>query len=252
MKTYCLVIDDDNQRSYFETKIQKVLLKDHIELIPIFIEAKNNAYMKSDRSGFDKSLIEKDCIKAIKAYNVSIVVSDYRIATDKDNFTGLDILNSISEKYPQLYKVLYSGGDIEKAIKKLRNALFDKIPDEKEKLSDNQVDEAIEQLKKMSCINDLVKKNGYAEKVINFVRTSPLILQQTFLSQFKEEYPDMTFQSCYTPFKGWKLKDIGEEIAKRTPRGGEFQQFLIAQVIAYLIDTNKEQEKDEENNMHIS
>ena len=166
MKTYCLVIDDDNQRSYFETNIQKVLLKDHIELIPIFIETKSRAYMKSDYPGIDKSLIEEDCLKAIKDHNVSIVVSDYRIATDKDNFTGLDILNSISEEYPQLYKVLYSGGDIEKAIKKLRNALFDKIPDEKEKLNESQIDDAINQLKKMSCINDLVKKKGYAEIVI--------------------------------------------------------------------------------------
>lgn len=252
MKTYCLVIDDDNQKSYFKANIQNVLLKEHIELIPIFIETSSRDYMKGDHSGLDKSLIEENCLKAIKDHNVSVVVSDYRIATSKDNFTGLDILNSISEKYPQLYKVLYSGGDIEKAIKKLRKALFDKIPDEKDVLNDEQIDIAINLLKKMSCINDLVKKNGYAEKVINFVRTSPLILQQTFLSQFKEEYPDMTFQSCYTPFKGWKLKDIGDEIAKRTPRGGEFQQFLIAQVIAYLIDTNKDQEKYEENNMHIS
>ena len=53
----------------------------------------------------------------------------------------------------------------------------------------------------------------------------------------------MVFQSCYPPFKGWKLKAIAEEIEKRTLRGGDFQQALISQVIAYLIETNKD--KDE-------
>ena len=95
----------------------------------------------------------------------------------------------------------------------------------------------------MSCINDLINGKGYAEAIVKYMKTSPIILQQEFLSQFKEEYPDMVFQSCYTPFKGWKLKSIAEEIEKRTPRGGDFQQALISQVIAYLIETNKD--KDE-------
>jgi len=243
MRTYCLVIDDDNQKNYFEKDIKEVLRKDHIDLVPIYIETKDRIYMKSDHSGFDKSLIEKDCIKAIKEHNCSIVVSDYQIATDKDGFNGLDILNSISDEYPQLYKVLYSGGDIEKAIKKIHRSLSDKIPSDKGKLSDAQIIDAINQLKKMSCINEWIKGKGYAESVIKYMRCSPLILQQTFLSQFKDDYPEMVFQSCYPPFKGWKLKVIAEEIEKRTLRGGDFQQALISQVIAYLIETNKD--KDE-------
>ncbi len=243
MRTYCLVIDDDNQKNYFEKDIKEVLRKDHIDLVPIYIETKDRIYMKSDHSGFDKSLIEKDCIKAIKEHNCSIVVSDYQIATDKDGFNGLDILNSISDEYPQLYKVLYSGGDIEKAIKKIHRSLSDKIPSDKGKLSDAQIIDAINRLKKMSCINEWIKGKGYAESVIKYMRCSPLILQQTFLSQFKDDYPEMVFQSCYPPFKGWQLKAIAEEIEKRTLRGGDFQQALISQVIAYLIETNKD--KDE-------
>ena len=152
-------------------------------------------------------------------------------------------MNSISDEYPQLYKVLYSGGDIEKAIKKIHRSLSDKIPSDKGKLSDAQIIDAINQLKKMSCINELIKGKGYAESVIKYMRCSPLILQQTFLSQFKDDYPEMVFQSCYPPFKGWKLKAIAEEIEKRTLMGGDFQQALISQVIAYLIETNKD--KDE-------
>lgn len=137
-----------------------------------------------------------------------------------------------------MYKILYSGGDIDKAIKKIHNSFNETAPDQR--LSDEEIINAIYQLKKMSYINDFIRGKGYAEAVIKFIRCSPLILQQSFLSQFKEDYPDMIFQSCYPPFKGWRLKAIAEEIEKRTPRGGEFQQSLISQVIAYLIETNEE------------
>ena len=240
MKTYCLVIDDDNQKEYFETSIQKVLHRNHIELVPIYIETKDRSYMKTDHSGFDKSLIEQACLKAIKEYNCSIVVSDFQIATNKDNFNGIDILNTIAETYSHLYMVLYSGAQIENAIKKVIKTLSDTIPEGQEKMSNPQIIEAINQLKKSSCINDLIFGKGYAETVIKHMRCSSLPLQQKFLSQLKEEYPEMTFKSCYPPFNGWKLKDIGEQIEKQTPQGGDFQQALIEQTISYMIDVNKD------------
>lgn len=240
MKTYCLVIDDDNQKEYFETNIQKVLQKDHIELVPIYIETKDRPYMKSDHSGFDKLLIEQACLKAIKEHNCSIVVSDYQIVTDKDDFNGLDILNTIAEKYSHLYMILYSGAQIESAIKKVIKTLSDTIPEGQEKMSDNQIIDAIGQLKKTLCINDLVKGKEYAEKVIKYMRCSPLALQQQLLCHLKVDYKDMTFQSCYPVFKGRKLKDVGEQIEKRTPQGGDFQQALIEQVMSYLIEINQD------------
>lgn len=244
MKTYCLVIDDNNQTDYFEEYVHKVLLKDNIDLVPIFIDPTDrNKYMKADHSGFDKAAIEKDCLRAIKEHNCSVVVSDYQIVTQKDNFNGLDILNSITEQYPHLYIVLYSGGNIQDAIRKLHKTLSDKIPDENKRMNDEQIMDIISQIEKMSSINELVKGKGYAEKVIRYMRSSPLSLQQTLLSQLKEEYPEMTFQSCYPPLRGRKLKNIGKEIEKKTSLGGDFQQSLIAQVIAYLININTD--KDE-------
>ena len=244
MKTYCLVIDDNNQKDYFEEYVHKVLLKDNIDIIPIFIDPTDrNKYMKADHSGFDKTAIEKDCLLAIKEHNCSVVVSDYQIVTKKDNFNGLDILNSITEQYPHLYIVLYSGGNIQDAIRKLHKTLSDKIPDENERMNEEQIMDVISQIEKMSSINELVKGKGYAEKVIRYMRNSPLSLQQALLFQLKEEYPEMTFQSCYTPFRGRKLKNIAKEIEKKTSLGGDFQQSLIAQVVAYLIDINTD--KDE-------
>mgnify|MGYP002859855500 CR=1 FL=1 len=240
MKTYCLVIDDDIQKDYFETDIQKVLHKDHIDLIPIYIETKDRTYMKRDHTGFDKSLIEQACLNAIKEYNCSIVVSDYQIATDYDDFNGLDILNDIAEKFPHLYLVLYSGAQIENAIKKVIKALSDTIPKNQGRMSEQQITDAINQLRKTLCINELIKGKGYAEAVIKYIRSSSLPLQQKFLSQLKDEYPDMKFMSCYPPLTGWKLKDIGEQIEKQTPQGCDFQQALIEQTISYMVDINKE------------
>lgn len=240
MRTYCLVIDDDNQKDYFETSIQKVLHNDHIELVPIYIETKDRVYMKSDHSGFDKLLIEKACLKAIEEHNCTIIVSDYQISTDNDDFTGLDILNDIAEKFPHLYLVLYSGAKIENAIKKVIKALSDTIPENQEKMSEQQIMDAINQLRKTSCINELIKGKGYAGAVIKYMRSSPKPLQQKFLSQLKDEYPDMIFKSCYPPFSGWKLKDIGKQIEKQTPQGCDFQQALIDQTISYMIDINND------------
>jgi len=240
MRTYCLVIDDDNQEEYFETNVYRILQKDHIELIPVFINPKARKYMKNDHSGFDLDLIEKDCIETINNYNCSVVVSDYQIATDNDGFTGLDILNTISENQHNLFSVLYSGVKIKEAIKRLSKALSDTVPDNQERMSEAQMLEALNQLKKISSINDIVSGKGYAETVIRYMRCSPLALQQQFLYQLKVDYNNMTFQSCYPVFKGWKLKDIGEQIEKQTLQGGDFQQALIEQTISYLIDINND------------
>lgn len=240
MKTYCLVVDDDNQKEYFETSIQKVLYKDHIELVPIYIETKDRSYMKTDHSGFDKSLIEQACLKAIKEYNCSIVISDYQIATDKDDFNGLDILNTIAENYSHLHMILYSGAQIGNAIKRVMKDLSNTIPENQEKMSEQQIINAINQLRKTSCINDLVSGKGYAESVVKFMRCSPLILQQQLMHQLKVDYPNLTFQSCYPVFKGMKLIDIGKQIEKRTPQGCDYQQALIAQVLSYLIGINQD------------
>lgn len=240
MRTYCLVIDDDNQEEYFDTNIHKILLKDHIELIPAFINPKARKYMKKDHSGFDQSLIEKDCIETINSYNCSVVVSDYQIATENDDFNGLDILNTVTENQPQLFSVLYSGVKIKDAIKRLSKELSDAVPANQEKMSEVQMLEALNQLKKISRINDIISGKGYAETIIKYMRCSPLSLQQKFLSQLKMDYPDMTFRSCYPMFNGWKLKDIGKHIEKRTPQGCDFQQALIEQVMSYLIEVNQD------------
>lgn len=52
----------------------------------------------------------------------------------------------------------------------------------------------------------------------------------------------LEFKSCYKPFVGKKLEDIANEIEKQTPQGREFQEELLEQAIAYLIEINSEDE----------
>ena len=171
----------------------------------------------------------------LKKHNCSIIVSDYQIATKDDDFNGLDILVTLSEKYPYQYKILYSGAKIREAIKRISKIMSEKTDDIQ---GEQSVISAIEQLKK----HDLVNGKGYAEKVINYMRCAPLVLQQIFLSQLKEKYPNMVFQSCYPRFKGKTFVEIADQIEKRTFQGGEFQQALISQTIAYLVEINKDDE----------
>ena len=237
MKTYCLIIDYDEQEQYFENNVRRVLRKNQIDLIPIFINPTERKYIKEDHSGCDKELIEQACIDSIKKNNCSIVISDYQIVTD-DSFTGLDILNILGEKFNHLYKILYSGAHIKKAIKKVTEALSETVS--LTHISEEQIEYAIDLLHKKSNIDDMVQGKEYAEKVVKYFRSSPIILQQQLLYQLKVEYPDMKFKSCYPVFKGANLKEIGEHIENKTYQGCDFQQSLIEQVVAYLIDVNKD------------
>lgn len=239
MKTYCLVIDDDNQKNYFDTEIKKVLMKDNIELEPIFIDPTDRKYLKKNHNGLDRALIEQDCLKELGGHYCPVIVSDYQIATKYDDFNGLDILVALSEKYPHQYKILYSGAKIKEAIKKISKKISENTDDIQGEKTDIY---AIEQLKKSFSINDLISGKGYAEKVITYMRCSPSLLQQIFLSQLKDKYPNMIFQSCYPQFKGKTFVEIAEQIEKRTFQGGEFQQALIGQTIAYLAEINKDDE----------
>ena len=122
MKTYCLVIDDDNQEEYFNANVRRVLETDGNEIIPLFIKPTSRKFMKPDHSGLDMSAIVNCCRKKLDAHNVSIVVSDYQIATRKDSFTGVDVMLDLRETHPHVYKILYSA-TIKDAIKQILSLL---------------------------------------------------------------------------------------------------------------------------------
>ena len=56
------------------------------------------------------------------------------------------------------------------------------------------------------------------------------------------EYPDLKLSSAYPIFSGKKLSQIADEIEKSTYQGQEFQQELIEQTIAYIIEISLDYE----------
>lgn len=234
MRTYCLVIDDDNQEEYFNANVRCVLEHEGIELMPIFVNPTDRKYLKLDHSGLDKNSIIKDCRTILDSYNVSIIVSDYKIATPKDQFTGVDVILDLIETHPSIYKILYSA-TIKKAIQQILSLL-----PLGSKPVNFDIDKVIDSLIKIAKINDFVRGKGYDQKIIKYLRNPEIQHRQHLLNILKHTAPDLEFKSCYPPFGGKKLKEIGVEIENLTPQGKEFHEELIYQTIAYLTTINHE------------
>ena len=210
MRTYCLVIDDDNQEEYFNTNVRCVLKEEGIDVIPIFVDPTDRKYLKPDYSGLDKDSIIKDCRTKLDTYNVSIIVSDYKIATKADTFTGVDIILDLIETHPSIYKILYSA-TIKKAIKQILLLLPSDL-----NTSKLDVDIVTEILTKIAKINEFVSGKGYEQKVIKYLRSPEIQHRQHLINILKEIAPDLVFQSGYPPFIGKTLKEIGVEVENMT------------------------------------
>lgn len=225
METYCLIIDDDEQEGYFNTNIKNVLKKENIAIIPNFIHTKDDKYINEDGETLCYQKIVDDCISVMHDFNVSIIACDYGIGTSKDLFNGIDLLADLAEEKPKTHRILYSG-TITKAIKDVKDK------------SENDIEK---RLMKLSKIHEFNSGKGYAEKVIKFLKNPEIQFRQYYLQNMKK-YHDLSFQSCYPAFKGKNFKEIANEIENGTVQGKDFQQALISQTIAYLVEINKDDE----------
>ena len=225
MSIYCLIIDDDNnQPKSFDTEIKRVLRQDGIEVDKLFVWTKDPKYIKEEDETLNYEKILSDCKAILRDNHISVIACDYGIATNKDNFTGVDLLADISDGYAGIHKILYSG-TIHKVLKDIKDR------------DDEQIETHLLKLKK---IDDFNGGKGYAQKVIERLRNPEVKFQQNLLHLLKTKYPELTFKSCYPNFVGKSLKDVADEIEKDTPRGRSFQKALLDQVISYLIKINEE------------
>jgi len=234
MRTHCLIIDDDNQEEYFNTHVLRILGAEGVEIVPVFVKPTDRKYLKSDHSGLDLDAIVSDCKNLIDTLDISIIVSDYKVATRKDPFTGVDIILALIETHPKIYKILYSA-TIKDAIKQILSLLPTKA-----KMEDTDINTVIRDLAKIAKINDFVSGKGYEQKVIEYFRNPEICYKQHLINVLKECAPDVIFKSCYPPFNGKTLKEIGIEIESDTPQGREFQEELIRQTLAYMVTINHE------------
>lgn len=104
-------------------------------------------------------------------------------------------------------------------------------------------DELIKGIRKLMKYNivDYVERTDYPATIRKLLKDKKIQLSALLLQKIRE-HSDMEFKSCYKPFAGKKLKDIANEIEKQTIQGREFQEELLEQAIAYLIEINSEDE----------
>lgn len=151
------------------------------------------------------------------------MASDFDLSDDVVN--GLDvieIIRSIREKVPI---ILYSG-NLEKAIKSVMGDPASK-----------DLPTLINDVKKLMLhhISEFIDRTGYAASVIKVLKNKDTSTKQILLKKLRE-YPDLKLSSAYPIFSEKKLSQIADEIEKSTYQGQEFQQELIEQTIAYIIE----------------
>ena len=159
----------------------------------------------------------------VEIIHIDVVASDFDLSDDVVN--GLDvieIIRSIREKVPI---ILYSG-NLEKAIKSVMGDPASK-----------DLPTLINDVKKLMLhhISEFIDRTGYAASVIKVLKNKDTSTKQILLKKLRE-YPDLKLSSAYPIFSGKKLSQIADEIEKSTYQGQEFQQELIEQTIAYIIE----------------
>ena len=222
MEQVCLIVDDKDQQHTFKAQIQDILKKEGHNVEIIFINTTSPELLNEEQN-IDKDKL-KACIKSkIEGKHIDVVASDFDLSDDVVN--GLDvieIIRSIREKVPI---ILYSG-NLEKAIKSVMGDPATK-----------DLPTLINDVKKLMLhhISEFIDRTGYAASVIKVLKNKDTSTKQILLEKLRE-YPDLKLSSAYPIFSGKKLSQIADEIEKSTYQGQEFQQELIEQTIAYIIE----------------
>ena len=222
MEQVCLIVDDKDQQHTFKAQIQDILKKEGHNVEIIFINTTSPELLNEYQKIYKYKL--KACIKSkIEGKHIDVVASDFDLSDDVVN--GLDvieIIRSIREKVPI---ILYSG-NLEKAIKSVMGDPASK-----------DLPTLINDVKKLMLhhISEFIDRTGYAASVIKVLKNKDTSTKQILLKKLRE-YPDLKLSSAYPIFSGKKLSQIADEIEKSTYQGQEFQQELIEQTIAYIIE----------------
>ena len=204
MEQVCLIVDDKDQQHTFKAQIQDILKKEGHNVEIIFINTTSPELLNEEQN------IDKDKLKACIKSNVV------------NGLDVIEIIRSIREKVPI---ILYSG-NLEKAIKSVMGDPASK-----------DLPTLINDVKKLMLhhISEFIDRTGYAASVIKVLKNKDTSTKQILLKKLRE-YPDLKLSSAYPIFSGKKLSQIADEIEKSTYQGQEFQQELIEQTIAYIIE----------------
>jgi len=222
----CLIIDDKDQQKEFESLIKTPLKKDGYDVSCLFIKTAIPEIQDENQNLDREKLIEhiKDVVKDL---NIDLIATDFDLSDE--NLNGVDIVEIIRTIRPNTPLIMYSG--------KIADAIKAVLGDHT-KITSEQLTEGVIKIIDYKIL-DFATRPEYPSSIIKLIKKNSKSATAVLVQKLRD-YPDMKFKSCYPNFKGQKLGVIATQIEKSSPQGRDFQQELIEQTVAYLIEINKE------------
>lgn len=223
----CLIIDDKDQERDFDSLIKAPLKKDGYDIKGLFVKTAIPE-IQDDNQNLDKEKLIEHIKVVIGDSNLDLIATDFDLSDD--NLNGIDIVEIIRNLRPNTPLIMYSG--------KIDDAITAVIGDHT-KISAEELTAGVKKIIGYKIL-DFVNRPGYPSTIIQIIKSKSKSITSLFLEKLRE-YPDLEFKSCYPKLKGAKLGAIANHIEKSTYQGRDFQNELVEQTIAHLIEINTEE-----------
>ncbi|WP_461630521.1 response regulator [Labilibaculum euxinus] len=222
---YFIVIDDKDQNKVINEGIIEKIRRDIPSIEYGFINLGLREFQTKEHL-IDIDKVLERFVQLTDQKHIDLIACDYEFEGEKIN--GLDIIHSIRTLNKKVPIMLYSGkqDDVLKPI-------FQKYEKNKKPL------EVFEDIKVLlqNNFDDFVDRPNYPNEIIRQIRSSKGDLNLTLLKKLKEQ-ENLIFKSLFPKFEGQTLKQISNQVQKKTIDGIEFSEELLEQVISYLIKMN--------------
>lgn len=230
-KRSILIIDDEPQDT--EKRLLEAKLKSSLDVICETIRTKDYEFKKVEN---DKEVLELDKLtkkieEFFRKYSFDLVLTDYNL--DEDHVNGLDVVGFIKSRWVRTDIILYSG-KLSDIVRNMINA------NEDEKLSDEQVIEAVSKLVKYRIVA-FPERTKYVDEACAFLTQNKELSLANELIRLLRQHSDMEFKSCFPEFAGMTFGKIAEMIDnKADQRSDKWIKSILEQTIAYLVKINNE------------
>lgn len=221
----CIIKD---QQRVFDSDVVVPLKKEGYYVDGILINTTDPEVL-DDENNIDMDKLKAKIEDAMNGKSVDIIATDFDLSDEKIN--GIQVIEVIRKIRTGVPVLLYSG--------KLEEVIQSVLGEYKTKNAEELI-KGIRKLMKYNIV-DYVERTDYPATIRKLLKDKRIQISALLLQKIRE-HSDMEFKSCYKPFVGKKLEDIANEIEKQTPQGREFQEELLEQAIAYLIEINSEDE----------
>lgn len=221
-----LIIDDADQSRTI--KSLQAQLKAQCDLECIAIKTTALDLRKEGSEHLDTDKLRSKIKDELYNKKINWAFTDFNLAENDVN--GLTVVDILHEFRPKMQIVMYSGNQ-----SAVIRSILGKSPRDAQ---DEEIISGIRKLLSYSII-DYVKRDDYADKVIELVnREKDPTVQDYFLEQLRM-YPDMEFKSCYPHLAGKTFGEIADMIEQHSDkRTDAWTRELVEQTIAYLVKIN--------------